>query len=210
MRATSGVSLAVAALLLGGSTPASAIPLDALEGTTHSIAGLTIQFTDVRQTGGIDLADVDLSFVVDALGVGFDITPLVAGALDAANKQLEILKLEFTVTSAAGIDRVVGHLDAQTKGILSAVIAWERIEESGFVMPLFVTWLGSNTHDVEDLRDPLHTLTIKKHLVIGAGWHGSASVSSLSQRFRVVPEPATALMLLFGLSGIAYFGRSRN
>ncbi len=88
---------------------ARATLLDALVGSSQTIGDLSFDFTKVEQTGGIDLHDVDLSLVSDAAGIGFDVTPAVAGALSTSNLGLIDLKLEFTVTSTLGIDAAGNH-----------------------------------------------------------------------------------------------------
>jgi hypothetical protein len=200
-----------ASLLLGWSHGAQATLLSVLEGTTQSIAGLTFEFTDVDEVGGIDLSQVDLTLVADALGVGFDLTPVSAGALDASNGALKDLKLEFTVTSTAGVDAAGNHLTATAVGTGSSVSVSELIDEAPAVdLGVFVAWFGSSPSNEQSLGETLYTLTITKNLVIAGGADGTASTERLAQRFRVVPEPTTGLMLLFGLSGIAYYGRGRH
>jgi len=88
-------ALAAAAVLIAGASASSATPLDVLEGTSQSLGGLTFHFTKVEEVGGIVLQDVDLTLVSDGLGVGFDVTPLVAGALLASNGALKDLKLRI-------------------------------------------------------------------------------------------------------------------
>ena len=199
-----------ASLLLGWSQGAQATLLSSLEGTTQSIAGLTFEFTKVEETGGIVLSDVDLTLVADSLGAGFDLTPLAAGALSSSNA-LKDLKLEFTVSSDAGVDAVGNHLTATASGVGSSVSVSELIDEAPAVdAGVFVAWFGGQPDNVQPLGGTLHTLTITKNIVIAGGTDGEAATEKLAQRFRVVPEPATGLMLLLGLSGIAYNGRSRH
>jgi hypothetical protein len=201
-----------ASLLLGWSQGALATPLSTLAGTTQSIAGLTFEFTDVDEVGGIDLSQVDLTLVADALGVGFDLMPLSPGALDASNGAMKDLKLEFTVTAEAGVTAVANHLTATAVGAGSSVSVSELIDEAPTVdVGVFVAWFGGLPSNEQSLGETLHTLTITKNLVlIGGEYDATASTERLAQRFRVVPEPTTGLMLLFGLSGIAYYGRSRS
>ncbi|RIL05281.1 MAG: hypothetical protein DCC71_10930 [Proteobacteria bacterium] len=209
MRLAGWMQAAAAALLLGP-LGAQATPLNVLEGTSQSLGGLTFHFTKIEEAGGLDLASLDLMLVSDALGVGFDVTPLVAGALGATEGALRDLKLEFTVTSAAGVDRAGNHLQATATGAGSSASVSELIDEAPAVdLGVFVAWFGGAPDNVQDLGVTLHTLTVTKNLVLAAGAEGEADITRLSQRFGVVPEPATAGLLLAGVAGLALGGRRR-
>lgn len=190
---------------------AQATLLDALEGTSQSIGDLTFSFTGVTQTGGINLQDVDLTLVADGLGVGFDVTPVVAGALTASDGAIKDLKLEFTVTSTLGIDRAGNHLVGSATGDYSSASVSELIDQAPQVdLGVFVTGLGDQLLDAEDsLGGTFTTLTITKNLVIYGDDPGSASIERLSQRYHVVPEPATAGLMILGLAGLAHAGKRR-
>jgi phage gp37-like protein len=205
-------ALAVAVLLVGAwPSFSNATPLDALEGSTQSIGGLTFHFTKVEETGGIVLQNVDLTLVSDALGVGFDVTPLVAGALGATNGALKDLKLEFTITTTVGVDQAGNHLTATADGFGSSSSVSELIDEVPAVdLGVFVAWFGSQPDAVESLGGTYYSLTVTKNLVVSAGANGSTDIQRLEQRFRVVPEPTTAFLLLLGFSGLAYQGRQRG
>lgn len=205
-------ALAAAVLILGAwPSLSNATPLDVLEGSTLSLGGLTFHFTKVEETGGIVLQNVDLTLAADALGVGFDVTPLVAGALSASNGALKDLKLEFTVTATAGVDQAGNHLTATATGFGSSSSVSELIDEAPAVdLGVFVAWFGSFPDAVESLGGTLYSLTVTKNLVVSAGAEGSTEIDRLQQRFRVVPEPTTALLLMLGVSGLAYQGRQRS
>jgi hypothetical protein len=189
---------------------AQATLLDALVGSFQSIGGLTFDFTKVEQTGGVNLHDVDLTLVSDGLGVGFDITPVVAGALAPSNGGLIDLKLEFTVTSTLGIDGAGNHLAATAVGEGSSASVSELIDEAPAVdLGVFVAWFGSLPDVDLPLGGTFTTLTITKNLVVNAGLDGDASIERLSQRYSVVPEPATAGLMMLGLTGLVWSGRRR-
>jgi len=206
-------ALAAAAVLIAGAWPSasSATPLDVLEGTSQSLGGLTFHFTKVEEVGGIVLQDVDLTLVSDGLGVGFDVTPLVAGALLASNGALKDLKLEFSITTTIGVDQAGNHLTATANGVGSTASVSELIDEVPAVdLGVFVGWFGSYADAVEPLGGTYYSLTVTKNLVLSGGAEGGAEIERLAQRFRVVPEPTTAFLLLLGFSGLAYQGRPRN
>ncbi len=211
MRLTGMMNLAAAiAVALAAPQGARATLLDALVGTSQSIGALTFSFTVIEETGGINLHDVDLTLVADGLGIGFDVTPVIAGALSTSNGGLEDLKLEFTVTSTLGIDAAGNHLVASSTGDGSSASVSELIDEAPAVdLGVFVAWFGSLADADESLGGTFNTLTITKNLVISAGDDGSASIERLSQRYHVVPEPATAGLMLLGLAGLAHAGRRR-
>jgi hypothetical protein len=205
-------ALAAAALIVGLlPTGATATLLDVLEGTTQSIGGLTLHFTKVEETGGIVLQNVDLTLVADAQGVGFDVTPVVAGALSASNGALKDLKLEFTITTTIGVDQAGNHLTATANGDGSTASVSELIDEVPAVdLGVYVAWFGSYADAVESLGGTYYSLTVTKNLVVSGGADGNADVERLAQRFRVVPEPTIAFLLLLGFSGLACQGRQRS
>jgi hypothetical protein len=211
MRLTGMMSAAAAFLIaLGAPQGARATLLDALTGTSQSIGDLTFSFTGVEETGGINLHDVELTLVADGLGVGFDVTPVIVGALSASNGGLKDLKLEFSVTSTLGVDAAGNHLGASATGDGSSASVSELIDQAPAVdLGVFVAWFGSLPDVDEPLGGTFHTLTITKNLVMSAGAAGDTSIERLGQRYHVVPEPATAGLMMLGLSGLAYAGKRR-
>lgn len=210
MRVRNWVAAAGLGMLLALPLSARATLLDALAGTSQSIGDLTFSFTSVGQVGGINLHDVDLTLLSDALGVGFDVIPVAAGALSAPSGATRDLKLEFTVTSSLGVDAAGNHLSATATGFGSSASVSELIDEAMAVdLGVFVAWFGSQTDVEQPLGATFYTLTVIKNLVIVAGDPGSVSIENLAQRFRVVPEPETAGLFLLGITGLAYAGRRR-
>jgi hypothetical protein len=198
-----------AALLLTLPGAAGATLLSSLEGTTLTAGPLSFEFTKVEIAGALDPSQIDLSTVSDGLGIGFDVTPVSAGALSVANGAIADVKLEFTVTSTAGITAVANHLAATATGAGSSASVSELIDEFPLIdVGVFVASFGSLPDHVENLGSSAFELHITKNLVIAADEPGSTEVTKLSQRY-LVPEPTTAGLLLFGFSGLAYAGRRR-
>lgn len=200
----------VAALLLMLPGAASATLLSALEGTSQSIGALTFDFTKVEIAGPLDASQIDLTLVSDGLGTGFDLTPVIAGALSVSNGAIADVKLEFTITATTGIVQAGNHLAATASGLRSSASVSELIDEAPAVdLGVFVASFASLTDNVQDLGATLFTLTVTKNIVVSADGNGSASVERLSQRF-LVPEPTTAVLMLLGVSGLGWAGRRRN
>lgn len=199
-----------AALLLMLPAAAGATLLSVLEGTTQTVGPLSIEFTKVEIAGTLDPTQIDLSMASDALGVGFDLTPIVAGALSVSNGAIADVKLEFTVTSTIGLTRAGNHLEGGVGGDGSSASVSELIDEAPTVdLGVFIASFGGQPDFEADLGATLFTLHITKNLVISADDPGSAEVTRLAQRY-LVPEPTTAGLLLLGFTGLAYAGRRRE
>ncbi len=199
---------AVAGLLLLLPLGAGATPLDSIVGTSLSIGDLTIEFTKVEQVGGIDLGQIEILGVADGLGVGFDLIADTA-ALSVADGAAADLKLEFTVVSVLGVDGVGNHLTASVAGPFSSASVSELIVEAPAVdVGVFATSFGSLLSNQQAFAETLQQLTITKNLVVSADSQGTASITRLQQRFSVVPEPTTAVLLLLGIGALGATGRS--
>jgi hypothetical protein len=198
-----------AALLLVLPVASNATPLSSLEGTTLTVGALSFEFTKVELTGALDPTQIDLSTAADGLGIGFDVTPLVAGALSVSNGGIADVKLEFTVTSTVGIVRAGNHLTGSVAGDGSSASVSELIDEAPAVdLGVFIASFGSLTDVEADLGGSFLELHITKNIVIAADEPGSAEVTRLAQRY-LVPEPTTAMLMLLGFSGLTYAGRRR-
>lgn len=199
----------LAALLLVLPGAAGATLLSALEGTSQSIGPLTFDFTKVEIAGPLDPTQIDLTLVSDGLGIGFDVTPVIAGALSVANGGLADVKLEFTITAAVGVVEAGNQIAGSVSGLGSSASVSELIEEAPAVdLGVFLSSFGSLTDNFQSLGATLFTLTITKNIVLSADDAGSATVDRLSQRF-LVPEPTTAVLMLLGISGLGWAGRRR-
>jgi hypothetical protein len=203
---------ALAALLVP--SMARAIPLDSLEGTTSTIGPLTIEWTRVEQTGGLDLGALDLMLASDGHGAGFDIVS-PTDALSVGSGGLADLKLEFRVTSTQPIVFVRNELNASVAGDLSGASVFETISEAPSLTVLaFVMESMAQNPTQEALGSALLQLTIVKNVILTAGDSAGGSgdfvrIDGLQQRFGVVPEPGTALLLMMGLAGMGAMGSGR-
>lgn len=204
-------NLLLCAVLLTVPGMARATLLNALEGTTQSVGPLTFEFTKVEIAGPLDPGQIDLSLVSDSLGYGFNVTPAVPDGIFVSNGAIADIKLEFTVTSTVGIDRGANHLAAGVEGELSSASVSELILEAPAVdLGVFVASFGSLTDNEQSLGAVLATLHVTKNMVVAADDPGGANVAILAQRFRVVPEPTTAGLLMLGVSGLAWAGSRRG
>lgn len=195
-------------LLLPGA-PAGAVPLSDVQaaivadGSYVASAGdLTLTFTRVSESGGVDLSQVDLLLVDDPLEPGFDLVPLSAGALSAVDLELLDLQLEFTVASGLGITGAASELTASVGGLGMAMASVSEliVEEPGVDLGVAVgaPFASAALAQIRNL------LTIdSKNLVLTSMEGSSVEVTRVAQRFAVVPEPASAGLLLAGLLGLA-------
>ena len=112
---------------------------------------------------------------------------------------------------AVGIDRGANHLVAGVEGEFSSASVSELILEAPAVdLGVFVASFGSQTDNEQSLGAVLETLHVTKNMVVAADDPGAANVAILAQRFRVVPEPTTAGLLMLGISGLAWAGGRRG
>ena len=84
------------------------------------------------------------------------------------------------------------------------------LEAPAVDLGVFVASFGSQTDNEQSLGAVLETLHVTKNMVVAADDPGAANVAILAQRFRVVPEPTTAGLLMLGISGLAWAGGRRG
>ncbi len=196
--------------------PASswATPLNALQGTTDSIGPLTFEFVFVSGNGGLDLSQVDLALVDAGGGVyGFDVTAPAGVFRVETGEPAKDLNLMFNLTSTVAFGEVSNALvNPAVAGIGAAVTAFEEIAEVAVDVGVFSLGSGDNllfkSQDISG--EGLTSLTISKNVMVSIAGVGSAELVSLQQRYTVIPEPASASLLVLGLTGLALARRSNR
>jgi hypothetical protein len=211
-RADSRLLLTLCSLLmLPGTASAVSISLDTLQGQTTSVGSLSFDWTKVESTGDVDLSMILLSMESDTEGEGFDLTPAISSAMRADHPEKFDIKLEFRVTSTIPILQVGNHLQGAVQGQYS-VSVFETLAEDLANPTAFIAYFGSQPDAVELLASPQSELNIVKNIVVDFNAAGVQTgdygrIDLLRQRFTVVPEPGTGLLVLLGLGGIGIVGR---
>lgn len=204
-----GFSHLAASLLLLLGSGANSTTLDQIDGTSDSIGPLTFNWTKAEETpsGSVDLSQIELVLVSDALGFGFDLV-FQPGALAAHDDGPRDIKLVFDVTSTTAIDTVSNYLTATASGQASISVSELIIPAPGVDLGVIVHGQFAIPAVTGSLPAPLNELSITKNIVASGLPSGSAEAIRLEQRYTVVPEPGTAAMLLLGLAGLSIARRT--
>jgi hypothetical protein len=202
-RVAGALALAVA---LGSARGADALTLADLDAGDSFAAGtLTFSDFDVVVAGdlSIDLAD----YAVQVLGDGFRI----AGPLTSALGDSGTMIVSYQV-SAGGPLIEGASLLAPAVTIGPGSLAWAAEAVLGPALDVLGTLLAFDFGPVSDPDDSLSFAPVSLLSVIKVIHVDSGLVSALpfvEQRFAVVPEPMTLLLLAGGLAGLAIAGRRR-
>ena len=205
MGVAAGLALALAAL---GPRGAGALTLADLDGGGSFAAGpLTFSGFDVVVAGDLsaDLTD----YAVQVLGDGFR----VAGPLSAVLGDFGTMLISYEVSAAAPIIDGASLL-APGATIDPGAQAWamEALLDPAFAVlgTLFafdIEGVGADPDDATGFA-PVSGVSVTKAIQVGGGTF--AALPFVEQRFSVVPEPVTQLLLAGGLAGLAIAGRRRE
>jgi hypothetical protein len=195
--------VALAALVVAA--PARALTLaDLAGGGSFSAGPLTFANFAVSVSGdlSLDLAD----YPVQVLADGFRLS----GPLSALLGDAGTLLLSYTVTALDPI--VVGAsllMPATTIGAGSVAYVGESLLDAANlpIASLFafdVEGVGASPFDAAPFA-PTATLQVAKVVSVASGLF--SAIPLVEQRFLVVPEPLTLVLLTIGLGGLAFWGR---
>jgi hypothetical protein len=197
---------ALAALLLAASAGgARALTLDDLAGGASFATGpLTFSDFEVIVTGDLSL---DLAaYPVQVLADGFRLSGPLSVLLGDAGTVL----LSYVVTATDPIG-VGASLLAPGSAIGDGSQAWvgETLLDAasqplGALFAYTVVGVGSDTFEQTSFA-AVSTVQVAKTLHVGSGLF--AALPLVEQRFLVVPEPLTLVLLTLGISGLAFWGR---
>jgi hypothetical protein len=201
------LSIGVVALALGLGAPARALTLadlDAGDDLTSLDGTLTFSDFSIAISGDLN-PDLGL-YTVERLDAGFRINGAIAVADEAAGS----LDLTYTVTAAGPLEIAGARIffNAAVWGeSASAVTMEELLSDGGGSMvgqlDLLVDGSGANTKVDEASFSELASLLVQKSISVDSEGAVAVTLSVIDQTFTVVPEPATAGLLVAGLAGLA-------
>jgi hypothetical protein len=199
------LTLALAALAPRGATALTLA--DLAGGASFSTGGLTFSDFDVTVTGDLsmDLGD----YAVQVLGDGFRL----AGPLSVVLGDSGTLLISYAVDAAGSVIDGASVLAPGTT-IGSGAQAW--VGESllgpgntplGSLFAYSITGVGSQPSDATGFG-PVDHVEVGKTIHVGGGMF--AALPLIDERFAVVPEPLTLLLVGTGLLGLVIAGRRRT
>jgi len=199
------IALAIA-LAAGVPQAARALTLADLDaGGSFSVGSLTFSDFDVLVTGDVsaDLSDYPVQLLAD----GFRLAGIPCLTL---GEEATVL-VSYVVESALGIDgaSLFAPLVAAGAGA-AALVSDSLLDEDGDALAtLLALNVFGDGSDFSDSAGFVATTKLQVVKVISLTTGVVAAVPHVDQRFSVVPEPLTLVMLASGLSGLAMVGRRR-
>jgi hypothetical protein len=221
MRCGGGIGWLVLILFMVTSSTASALTLADLDlGLTTSFTSLdgSLEFSEFQDiTAGGGLNSNLANYTVVQLDGGFRIVGPIAvaggdtGALSLSYKVSAVLPAQLMdgayvfFNGAAFGDDAFADLTSNLLGSMGG----SAIPGDG-VLNLLVTGDGTKIKVDSSIFDPILEFFVDDVVVrVDSAGALAATVSAVDQRFSLVPEPTTGLMLGLGLFGLAAVGRRR-
>ena len=214
------LAMAIAAVLWVGAGPAGALSLADLN------AGMTFMSGD----GNLEFSFGEGSVVVEG-SLNTDLNSYsvierwdgfrIVGPIGVADGNQGDIQLDYSVSSTRGMANPIVLAEIFFNGSVSApesmqaVVATANIAEAfsnGSELGVQVTGGGFwNLNDIASFA-PTATLEVLRDIQVSTLEAGQvAAISVIDQRFAVVPEPGTAMLMLSGgLTGLVVLGRSRR
>jgi hypothetical protein len=200
-----GFSMVVFWLVVAGAPGARALTLaDLAAGASFAAGSLTFADFEVAVSGdlSLDLAD----YPVQVLADGFRLS----GPLSVLLGDAGTLLLSYTVSAPEAIVSG-GSLLAPGTAIGDGAQAWaaeSMLDAANLPLASLFTYavvgVGSESFDSSSFA-PVSFVQVAKTLHVASGLF--AALPIVEQRFFVVPEPLSLLLLALGIGGLAAFGR---
>jgi hypothetical protein len=188
----------------------------AANATSVAVQADTVNSEDSWESGGLLFTNFSFDFGNVSNTSGFTLTiqgasVTLTGPMRVQNLQSDDFQMSYQVSSVSstfGITDVSFHTPASAVGsATSNRIGGDSSFDDGSSVEIasLATFATASTADTDASQaiSPEMLLTVQAVASLRSGKGGSAEVTSISNSFTLVPEPASALMLALGLVGLA-------